>query len=318
MRMQLFAASSLALALALSRSPAGFCAEPEAQAEREFHIVGYLPDYRCDTFNPRQAALVTDLIYMAAEPKDSGELDLRRVKPQHLALLAKLRKEQGARIHFALGGWGRCSGFPAVAQDAARRKAFAKNVRDYCRAHEFTGVDLDWEFPKDDTEQADFAELLAELHVGLKEEQRELSIAIAPWQRLPQAAWAHVDRVHLMSYDHEGRHATYAQAQTDIERVLALGIPRGKLLLGLPCYARHISDKERTLTWLEIVGRYDPPASSDEVAGYSYNGPATIARKTQLAQSQRLGGVFFWELGQDTDGARSLVRAARARAKSAD
>jgi GH18 family chitinase len=304
--MQLFAAVAFALLLSL----AGFAAEPEVEAKPEFRILGYLPDYRCEIFNPRQAALVTDLIYMAAEPKETGELDLRRVKPEHLALLAKLRKEQGARVHFALGGWGRCSGFPAVAQAAERRKAFTKNVCDYCRAHEFAGVDLDWEFPKDEAEQADFAELLAELQAGLKEDGRELSIAIAPWQRLPQGAWAHVDRVHLMSYDHAGRHATYAQAEKDMERVLALGIPREKLLLGLPCYARHTSDKERTLTWLEIVGRYDPPATSDEVAGFYYNGPATIANKTKLAQSRRLSGVFFWELGQDTDGARSLVRAA--------
>jgi GH18 family chitinase len=312
--MQLFAVIPIPLFLAV----ACLSAKAEPKYEGEFRVVGYLPDYRCEIFNPRQAALVTDVIYMAAEPKESGELDLRRVKPQHLALLAKLRKEQGVRTHFALGGWGRCSGYPGVAKNAEARKAFTGNVREYCRAHEFAGVDLDWEFPKDEAEQRDLAELLAELHAGLKEDQRELSIAIAPWQRLPPEAWAHLDRVHLMAYDHEGRHATYAQAEKDIERVLALGIPREKLLLGLPCYARHTSDKERTLTWLEIVGRYDPPATSDEIAGFFYNGPATIAKKTRLARSQRLGGVFFWELGQDTDGARSLVRAARNSARRAD
>lgn len=301
MRMQLFVLASAILSLPL----VGFAAEPE------FRIIGYLPDYRCDTFNPRQAALVTDLVYMAAEPKESGELDLARVKPRHLALLARLRKEHGVRTHFALGGWGRCSGFaPLAASDEARQR-LTQTLREYCREHGFTGVDLDWEFPEGADQERDFATLLAELQAGLAKDKRELSIALAPWQRLPEEAWAHVDRVHLMSYDHAGRHSTYAQAEKDIKRVLALGIPREKLLLGLPCYARHTSDKERTLTWLEIVGRHDPPATSDELNGYYYNGPATIAKKTKLAQDERLGGIFFWELGQDTDGARSLIRAAR-------
>jgi GH18 family chitinase len=308
--MQIF---GLLLAIVISRAAAAqqTALQPPAQA-RDALIVGYLPDYRCDTFNPRQAGLVTDVVYMAAEPKETGELDLSRVKPAHLALLGRLRKEYRVRTHFALGGWGRCRGFAPLAANAARRERFAELVVRYCREQEFAGVDLDWEFPEGEAQIEDFAALAQVLHTALHADGRTLSIALAPWQRLLKATWRHVDRVHLMAYDHEGRHATYAQALEDVERVLALGVPREKLLLGLPCYARHIADNERTLTWLEIVGRHDPPPNQDEFEGFYYNGPTTVAKKATFAATQGLAGIFFWELGQDTDGSRSLVRAARA------
>jgi GH18 family chitinase len=288
--------------------------KPDAQ--NGFAIVGYLPDYSIDTFNPRQASLVTDLLYMAAEPLPSGELDLRRIRPSHLALLARLRKEHGTRIHVAFGGWERCTGFPEMAAHAEKRKRFVAAVADYCSTHDFSGVDLDWEFPKGESETADFVALLSEMHARLHRDNRSLSIALAPWQQLPEDAWEHVDRVHLMSYDHEGRHATFDEAKHDLERMQALKVPREKLLLGLPCYARHIEDRDRTLTWLDIVGRFNPPLDQDELNGYYYNGPATIMRKTKLAREEHSGGVFFWELGQDTDGVRSLVKAARETARA--
>ena len=45
--------------------------------------------------------------------------------------------------------------------------------------------------------------------------------------------------------------------------------------------------------------------------GLYFNGPDLVAKKTRYALEQKLRGVMFWELGQDADGADSLLSVIR-------
>ena len=47
----------------------------------------------------------------------------------------------------------------------------------------------------------------------------------------------------------------------------------------------------------------------DEIAGYYFNSPQTVSKKTRLAIDKDLAGVMIWELGQDTQDDVSLLRA---------
>jgi GH18 family chitinase len=170
-------------------------------------------------------------------------------------------------------------------------------------------VDLDWENPANDTELQDYATLVAAIRKGFEAHQLQLTLALAGWQGLPAKAIKAIDRVHLMAYDAMGRHATFAFAKADVARVMKSGTLPAKICLGLPFYGRSIKDAAKSFTYAELLRKYQPAADVDEVDGIYFNGSKTIERKTQYALETKLAGVMAWELGQDTQDDRSLLRA---------
>lgn len=272
-----------------------------------FAIVGYLPDYR--SLDPAWGRYVTDIIYFSASARASGELDTGRLSKQTLVALREMRTTYGTRVHVAIGGWERSQNLAAVATDLALRDQFVENLIAYCLEQQLDGVDLDWEFPQDERENQAYVELLAAIHRAFAPHGLRVSVALAAWQDLGATLYEAVDRIHVMSYDHEGRHATFEQAAADIQAFVARGAPREKLLLGVPFYGRDVDNFSRALTYAEIVSRYQPAPEVDEAGGVYFNGPATIQQKTRYTREQHLGGVMIWELGQDTKDEASLLQA---------
>jgi chitinase len=135
-----------------------------------------------------------------------------------------------------------------------------------------------------------------------------LSVTIAAWQKLPAKAFDVVDWVNLMAYDHPGRHSTFESAQSDVKKLIDAGVPARKLTLGLPFYGRDTKKSNRVLTYREIVAKYRPEPTVDEIDNFYFNGPETISRKTKYAIDTRLAGVMVWELGQDAAGDQSLLK----------
>mmetsp|Transcript_15904 Transcript_15904/g.34490 ORF Transcript_15904/g.34490 Transcript_15904/m.34490 type:complete len:239 (+) Transcript_15904:295-1011(+) len=103
-----------------------------------------------------------------------------------------------------------------------------------------------------------------------------------------------------------------------------------QVLLGIPAYARHLRDPSRVKTFGEIYddeiririrdNENENENESDSSAaaaankdddgrrlrflhhsreGYEWDSPARIRAKVDLARQLKLGGIFFWELGQD-------------------
>ena len=155
--------------------------------------------------------------------------------------------------------------------------------------------------------QQGFATLLQELRPPFKAAKLELSIAVAPSQKLPAEAWGAVEHVMLMSYDDEGKHSTFESTQKHLGLLLDQGVPASKVVLCLPLYGRKVANRE-ALTYAEIVQKFHPRPDRDEVEGIFFNGPGTITAKTAWAQSVGLAGVAVWELGQDAPGEASLLK----------
>jgi GH18 family chitinase len=114
-----------------------------------------------------------------------------------------------------------------------------------------------------------------------------------------------------MAYDNDGRHSTPEAAEQAVQSLVDRGVPPEKIVLGLPFYGRGVKDRDRTLTWREIVAKHRPAATLDEVDGVYFNGPETIRRKTRFALQKKLAGVMVWELGQDASGNDSLLQVIR-------
>lgn len=270
-------------------------------------IVGYLPDYRA--LDPEWGRYITDIVYFSATVRASGDLDTARLSERTLIALHDMRATYGTRVFLAIGGWDRSQNLAAVATDAVLREHLAQALTTYCLDNHLDGVDLDWEFPQDERENQAYVALLAAIRRAFAPHGLRVSVALAPWQDLGLGLTEAVDRIHVMSYDHQGRHATFEQAVADIQVFLARGAPPEKLLLGVPFYGRSVDDPAHALTYAEIVRRFKPAPEVDEAGGVYFNGVATIQQKTRYALEQRLGGVMIWELGQDTGDETSLLRA---------
>jgi GH18 family chitinase len=282
-----------------------------AKPQAAFRVVGYLPEWRVDTFDVERCRLLDEVIYFSVEPTPEGEIDARRFTAKHREKLAEIRRKFGTRVRFAVGGWGRSKHFGVMAIDNAKRARFVEALTKFCREHEFAGVDFDWEFPKNDAEVEAYGDLLADTKAALAPHGLTVSVAVNRTQKLPKKRIDAVDAVHLMAYDDGKRHATPERAKEMVDAWLAQGVPPAKLVLGVPFYGRNIDDRGKTVGYDELVAKHHPAADVDEVDGFYFNGPATIERKTRAAREQGLGGLMIWEIGHDVDpnDPASLLRA---------
>ena len=267
-----------------------------------------MPDYRNIPIDPAIYAVLTDMVYFSIEPAP-GVLDTTRCTPERLEQLAA-RKAQypQLRVTIAVGGWGRSTHFAAVSLDPALRTRFVNNLHEFVTEHNLDGTDFDWEFPADLKEQAAYAQLLIDVKAAFGEELL-VTVAVAPEQDLGEAAYAALDRVHLMAYDRGDYHATMEFATAMVEQFKAQGVSPEKLCLGVPFYGRKISDRSVARSYAGIHEAFSPTADIDEAGGFYYNGPATIQAKTRFAQDAGLGGMMIWELAHDARGDDALLQA---------
>lgn len=274
-------------------------------------FIGYLPDYRLAELSDDATAPLTDVMLFSASYTAEGTLQTPLLESPRLAKLREQWNGRGSplRVHLTVGGWERSAGFLVVTRTPERRAAAVVELVALCRKHQLAGLDLDWEHPHGADEEQQYADFIQELAAALHRDGRELSAAVAPWQRLPAAGWAALDGVSLMSYDHPGRHATLEQSQADVARLIAQQIPPRKIRLGIPLYGRSVTDANHAVPYAELLARHHPQPHVDEAAGIYFNGRKTALAKFDLIRTQQLGGAMFWEIGQDAQGDYGLMRA---------
>ncbi|EDV54306.2 uncharacterized protein Dere_GG21384 [Drosophila erecta] len=279
-------------------------------------------------------------------------------------------KKRGIRVMLAIGGWNDSMGnkYSRLVLDSQSRKRFVASVISFVEQYGFEGLDLAWEFPVcwqvdcdkgNPTEKEGFVALVKELSQAFKAKGLILSAAVSPSKMVIDAGYKvselspHFDWLAVMTYDFHGHwvmrtgHASplfhkvgdadlYLNGNFSIHYWLARGIPREKLVMGMPMYGqtftladpnrRSLNDKTvgpgkaGTLTrangflaYYEIcekVGNGDWEVVRDEegiFGTYAYSGNQwisyddvrTIRRKAQFIKSLQLGGGMIWALDLD-------------------
>lgn len=286
-----------------------------AHAKSQTVVVTYLPDYAISGIDPAGIDLqpITDIIYFGLDVTGDDPGAVVKIDPQHLAILKQLKERSGCRLLLCAGGWGRSDGFASITSKPAKRQAFISALFNFCQAHDFDGVDYDWEHPQNDQQKSDYATLVAETSEVFQEQSLLVTVALAPWQNLGPVFYDSVDRIHLMSYDQDYPHATMDHARADVERLLGWGSPPEKIAIGIPFYGRN--QQRQAKSYRQLIEQGADTSLPDVIDGFAYNGPLTVEAKTRWAIKQGLAGVMVWELTQDSED-QSLLQAIKRGART--
>ncbi|XP_043260416.1 probable chitinase 2 [Colletes gigas] len=165
------------------------------------------------------------------------------------------------KVSLAIGGWNEGSeNYSKLASSPASRNTFVNSVVTYLRQYDFTGFDLDWEFPAarggSRYDKANFVSLVKELKEAFRGSNYQLTAAISANQLTVDAAYdipeisKYLDYIHVMAYDFHGTWDMKVlpnspmispdglDVEDTISHLLHKGIPPNKLVLGLPMYGR--------------------------------------------------------------------------------
>ncbi|HET9379904.1 MAG TPA: glycoside hydrolase family 18 protein [Streptomyces sp.] len=305
------------------------------------------------------AYAATDRAYTAAESVD-GVADTwdQPLRGNFNQLLKLKQRHPGLKILWSFGGWTWSGGFGEAAKNPA---AFAQSCYDLVEnskwADVFDGIDIDWEYPNAcgascDTSGRDaFPKLMSALRARFGSDYLVTAAITADATdggKIDAADYAgaaqSVDWYNPMTYDYFGAweaagptapHSPLTSydgipkekfdTASTIAKLKGLGVPSGKLLLGIGFYGRGwtgvTQDAPGGTATGPATGTYEPgiddykvlrtkcPATGT-VGGtayakcgndwWSYDTPQTIAGKMAYKNEQGLGGTFFWELSGDT------------------
>jgi chitinase len=196
-----------------------------------------------------------------------------------------------------------------MASSEATRALFIRNLSQFVDQYQLDGADIDWEYPDVGQSGQNFLALMTDLRIAMPD--KLLTAAVVSYgddngQGIPQEAFALMDFVNIMTYDGPD-HGTLEQFEKGLAYWRGRGLPKDKMVMGVPFYARPAE-----ITYAKLTA-YDPAAALVDSFEYygqiqNYNGIPTIQAKTRIAMDQA-GGIMFWALDHDAQGEFSLVNA---------
>lgn len=251
------------------------------------YILGYAMNHSFPTITEADVKKLTHLNLAFGLIKD-GLLDMSQLT--NIDLLPTFRKwNPELKIVLSVGGWG-AGGFSTMAMTEEGRKAFAASCLEAVEQYGLDGIDIDWEYPCDNSAGIDSDPRDKENYTLLFEALRE---AIGPNRILSNAVGAGqyfvdgsemdkvaaiLDYVQLMTYDmrsgftkQAGHHAALGLSKGDttntstrgiVEMFHDAGVPYEKMIVGAAFYCRHFTGVQNVNNGLlqpsESVGEYGP------------------------------------------------------------
>ena len=282
------------------------CTPSVASIAEPFHIVAYATDGIIESLIPYDK--LTHINYSFLTPKLDGTFNQIN-NGWKLKLIVENAHKNDVKVLISVGGWGWDKQFETVAADPSLRSAFVHNLKSFVDDYQLDGADIDWEYPDAGQSAQNFLVLMKDLRTAMPE--KLLTAAVVAYGDdhglgIPPESFEFMDFVVVMTYSGKD-HGTREQFEKGLAYWIARGLPRDKLIIGLPFYS-----EPNGVSFAKLVAE-DPAAAQTDSFDYlgvteNYNGIPTIQTKTKFAL-ENAGGVAFWALDHDAQGEFSLVKA---------
>jgi PKD repeat protein len=285
-----------------------------AEAEPTKRVVGYFPWWESGKISSIDYTQLSHINYFHIWPNADGSLDTTDINYDinNMHIVRNNAHSAGATISISVGGWGVSDDFPAMASSPTARANFVQNIVDFVNTHNLDGVDMDWEPVDTETKKDNYALLLQDLGAALLPSGKLLTVAVnGERMELRNSAVNSLSWVNVMAYDlnwNNAEHSTYNGAVAALNLYENAGIPKEKLVLGVPFYGRDDSWTS-DIKYSQVVSSCNPSPSENYCNGYFFNGIDLITQKTQYVLDNGYDGVMIWNLGQDTYDSTSLLNA---------
>ena len=289
----------------------------------DFKVIGYyVPSIPAEQI---PVDVLTHVNFSFAIPAKTGDSLEPLRNPEALHSLVRYLHQHKIQVFISIGGWGIGDGggddtrFHKMAERAQGRHTFVQHVMKLVRTYKVDGVDLDWEYPDEDSPSADhYVALMSELGDSLHNQGKKLTAAVISYGKkgygMKKEALDKMDWVNVMAYDDDygpnyiRAHSPYSLAVKSLDYWMnERGLTAQKTILGLPFYSK------------KGMGNYGPDYKGllkdgaspydDYWKGAFYNGIHTIELKTKFAKDRGCGGVMIWEISCDTNDEFSLLQA---------
>lgn len=250
-----------------------------------------------------------------------------------LKMLVGLKKQNPAlKVLVSIGGWG-AGGFSPMAADSAKRAKFAAACRALCTQYNLDGIDIDWEFPGNNSSKESSP---ADEKHNYSLLMRDIRRAIGPDLLLTMASnytpdnynfrecIDYLDFVNVMCYNMAGNpnhHAAlyrggvvskgYYTSQESVSAHLKAGIPRDKLVMGMPFYGNGslgeislarvnelIASGDYTDHW-DDTGKVPYLTDKNGTMQVGYDNARSLGYKCDYILRQRLRGGMYWDYAED-------------------
>ena len=312
----------------------------KAPQNTRFRKVAYYPSYRNLTaagIPDENLKMIDVACYSFATLNDNYTLTVQQ--PEKLRAFAARCKALGVKVLICFGGGGSGSKgtYTKMTESPATRATFIASLRQIVETYGLDGVDNDWEYPRttDGSDKGNTA-LMRELSAWLHDPavNKLLTMAITSGQyegavasAIQDECFDYVDWFNVMCYDNYLGWAEKKPAPDPLEMfkiaykywVEKRHVPKSKFVAGISAYGRP-SDQQHNgtpMAYVEILRQGgDPDGFQANVSSSSYTGPIYyngrpfVRQKTRYCIDQGVGGIMFWEAGQDSQDQYSLIRAA--------
>jgi GH18 family chitinase len=299
--------------------------------DNSFKIVAYMPSYRDPaTVSDQKYKMITHLFYAFLNPTANADGSLQPLAQQaRFATVKAKAKSNNVKFGISVGpGTGVTEDtYLTIAKSATARANFVKNIVAFAKSNELDGVDMDWEYPRNNNGGSDaFHALMQELSTELHKIGKFLSAAVTPAvyastnkDAILQSTYQYIDFLNIMQYDGAGydsaeplNHASYKMSVASLDYWLGTtrNLPKVKAVVGMPLYGKSSTGSSIGYRDIEASGaNVNLNVATVNNVQYGYNGIATIQQKTQLAKD-RANGIMFWEFSHDSNNDNSLIKAA--------
>lgn len=256
--------SLLATSLSFAASSQGEAAE--AGDRHQPIVLGYYPEYEGFAAEDIPWDKLTHLCHAFITSDPQGRIQPNERVPN--AKLTAMGKQHGVPVILSVGGWGDADGFEQATSTPQKMATWVDAITQIVIDNGYAGLDVDWEFPKDESTKQRFTQLVTALRNKFDRLEKlngdHLLITSAVTARPHEGKWIDgpalqpsIDFLNVMTYDFSGsfteiasHHAPLEPSSKDPQQAWrstrgamqywqkVQGFPKHKLNVGIPLYGR--------------------------------------------------------------------------------